>query len=172
MYSLTRPFIWLSRIHHSCGFGVQSPTDYSFVRYVINEHAPYYQYERLGKDDDKLTRKLGRLYLRIANWRQPKTIMSDDYRDYLKAGCQTAQFSADAAPIDLLRINLDTDSIEDIYNKVNDESVMIVEGIRNHPDKWSTLINDERVRISYDLYYCGIVLFDKKRFKKHYIINF
>ena len=82
--------VWLCRIGHCRGFGIQSPSDYWLVRYVINEHWPYYQYATLGRDDDWLTRKLGRLLFRIANWRQPSVIESSAYREYLQAGCRKA----------------------------------------------------------------------------------
>ena len=41
--------VWLSRINHCRGFGVQSPSAYAFIRYVVNEHYPYYAYEDLRK---------------------------------------------------------------------------------------------------------------------------
>ena len=78
-------FVWLKRIGHCRGFGIQSPTDYWLVRYVINEHWPYYQYETLGTDDDWLTQKIGRLYFRIANWLQPKVIESTRYHAWIFA---------------------------------------------------------------------------------------
>ena len=49
MQRLRHAFVWLKRIGHCRGFGVQSPTDYWLVRYVINEHWPYYQYASLGE---------------------------------------------------------------------------------------------------------------------------
>lgn len=71
MNQLTRIWVYLSRLHRSLGFGIQSPTDYAFVRYVINEHWQYYAYQQLDEQDDNwLRRKLGRLYFRLANWRQ------------------------------------------------------------------------------------------------------
>ena len=81
-----RGLVWLSRIRHSLGFGIQSPTDYAFVRYVVNEHWPYYAYDELH-EDSWLRKKLGRLYLRLANWRQPSVILSDDYHPWFHAGC-------------------------------------------------------------------------------------
>jgi len=57
------------------------------VRYVINEHWPYYHYDDLGKSSDWLERKLGRLYFRLSNWRQPKVVESDGYHEYFQAGC-------------------------------------------------------------------------------------
>ena len=73
--------VWMRRMRHSRGFGVQSPYDYRFIRYVINEHWPYYAYDELKEsvtDIDTKTRKLCRLYFRLANWRQPRYIV--DYR--------------------------------------------------------------------------------------------
>ena len=64
---LHQAYVWLRRISHCRGFGIQSPTDYRFVRYVVNEHWPYYAYESLGQNDDWLRRKLGLLYFRLAN---------------------------------------------------------------------------------------------------------
>lgn len=84
MTQLKHWLVWLSRIHHSWGFGIQSPTDYAFVRYVVNEHWPYYAYENL-LDDDWMQQKLGRLYFRLANWRQPNRMIVDHYQRYWQA---------------------------------------------------------------------------------------
>ena len=165
-------FVWLKRIGHCRGFGIQSPTDYWFVRYVINEHWPYYQYETLGDGDDWLTQKLGRLYFRIANWRQPKVIASDGFQAYLQAGCRKAVFGESS---ELVLLTLEGDyrnQLSYIYNKVKDGTVLIVDGIRHDPEFWRKLVADERTDITFDLYYCGLVLFDKKRHKQNYIINF
>ncbi len=165
-------FVWLSRITHCRGFGIQSPTDYWITRYVINEHWPYYQYESLGQHDDWLKRKLGRLYFRIANWQQPDVIESDAFQDYLKAGCHKATFGNSK---ELIRLTLQGDyrnRLANIYNKVDDSSVLIVEDIRHAKKFWQQIQNDTRTRICFDLYYCGIVLFDKKRQKQNYIVNF
>lgn len=167
--------MWLSRISHCRGFGIQSPTDYWFVRYVINEHWPYYQYEAVGLDDDWLTRKLGYLYFRIANWLQPNAIVSDGYQEYLQAGCKTAKFNDLSGKIDLVHLKLDGDykrRVANIYNKVDAKSVMIIEDIRQDMSFWREVTNDEHTGITYDLFYCGIVMFDRDRHKMNYIINF
>ncbi|MBO4719400.1 MAG: hypothetical protein J5658_05955 [Prevotella sp.] len=166
------PLIWLRRITHCRGFGIQSPTDYWLVRYVINEHWPYYQYASFENGDDWLTRKLGRLYFRMANWRQPTVIDSDGYQNYFHAGCKKATFGDSS---ELVRMTLDGDyrqRLASIYNKVYDDTVLIVEGIWRNRSFWKELRADERAVITFDLYYCGIVLFDKKRQKQNYIINF
>ena len=46
-YYLKRVILWTFRMGYSRGFGVQSPSSYSFLRYVVNEHYPYYAYQNL-----------------------------------------------------------------------------------------------------------------------------
>ena len=175
MQRLKYLMVWLSRINHCRGFGIQSPTDYWFVRYVINEHWPYYRYEELGKDDDWLTRKLGRLYFRLSNWKQPSVILSKVYQDYLHAGCETSEIKKDAVSADLIILKMDGDyraNMEYIYNKVKDDAILVVEGIWKDMAFWREVMDDHRSVVSFDLYYCGIVMFDHKRHKMNYIINF
>lgn len=181
---LTASVVWLSRIGHCRGFGVQSPGDYWFVRYVINEHWPYYQYNTLGKGDDWLTQKVGRLLFRIANWRQPSVIDSSAYQEYLQAGCRNALLvggenegrkEEEMESDDMVVMSLEGDyyrRLTHIYNKVNSDTVLIVADIRRAKDLWREIVADERSIITFDLYYCGIVMFDKKRHKQNYIINF
>ena len=171
-YQLKAAAVWLRRIGHCRGFGIQSPSDYWLVRYVINEHWPYYQYERLGRNDDWLTKKLGRLCFRIANWRQPAVIESNAYREYLQAGCRKAVWGESS---ELMVLSLEGDwrsRLSYIYNKVSADSVLVVTGLSKARDVWREIVNDERAVLTFDLYYCGIVLFDKKRDKKNYIVNF
>ena len=181
---LTASVVWLSRIGHCRGFGIQSPGDYWFVRYVINEHWPYYQYNTLGKGDDWLTQKVGRLLFRIANWRQPSVIDSNAYQEYLQAGCRNALLvggenegrkEEEMESDDMVVMSLEGDyyrRLTHIYNKVNSDTVLIVADIRRAKDLWREIVADERSIITFDLYYCGIVMFDKKRHKQNYIINF
>jgi hypothetical protein len=55
---------------------------------------------------------------------------------------------------------------------VKADSVVIIEGIRKDKVFWQEVTGDERTGVTFDLYYCGIVMFDKKRHKKNYIITF
>lgn len=88
--------LWLCRMGYSRGFGIHSPTVYSFVRYVVNEHWPYYAYEDL-KDKlqgaNRTIRSLCRLLFRISNHLQPKDSLIINpvhpaMRDYILAGCK------------------------------------------------------------------------------------
>lgn len=171
-YLITTTAVWIRRIGHCRGFGIQSPSDYWFVRYIINEHWPYYSYETLGQDDDKLTRKLGRLFFRIANWLQPEVIESKYYHEYFQAGCHKAKFGVSKELILLSPEESNLVKLEAIYNKVDVNSVLIVNEINHAQNIWKEIVNDERTGVTFDLYYCGIVFFDKRRHKMNYIINF
>ena len=95
MYSIRRALVWLRRSRHSRGFGVQSPWAYRFIRYVINEHYPYYSYDdfkiRWGNTCRK-ERKLCRLYFRISNYLQSPFAVDysescDIFSDHVNTGC-------------------------------------------------------------------------------------
>ena len=125
--------VWLRRIGHCRGFGIQSPSDY---------------------------------------WRQPAVIESSAFRDYLQAGCRKAVWGESS---ELMVLSLEGDwrsRLSYIYNKVSADSVLVVTGLSKARDVWREIVNDERAVLTFDLYYCGIVLFDKKRDKKNYIVNF
>lgn len=179
--------IWMRRIGHCRGFGVQSPTDYRFVRYVVNEHYPYYAYEELERalpDIDRRRRKLCRLYFRIANYLQPKTVVDYQptdtaYSTYINAGCRKAEISTnldDADKISLLRMDVDAGkTIDGAIGKMSERSVLLLEGIhrnREARNQWKRLKSDERVGVTFDLYYVGIAFLDRKRYKQNYIVNF
>ena len=172
MNQVKRGLVWLSRIHRCRGFGIQSPTDYSFVRYVINEHWPYYAYDQFG-DDDWLRNKLGRLYLRLANFVQPAEMLADEYRQYWQAGCKRTKFQSKINKVELARVDIDdADALEALIEKCDKHSVLVVEGIWRNWDYWHRIEQDARTSVTFDLYYCGIVFFDKSRYKHNYKINF
>ena len=114
-YYLSTWWRWLRRCGCSRGFGVQSPSAYAFIRYVINEHYPYYAYQELKErlvHLDRRQHKLGRLLLRLANFWQPETSICNDslFEDYLHAGCRKVKWVELEHPIQtdhlLLKDNL------------------------------------------------------------------
>lgn len=182
--------IWLARCRHSRGFGVQSPSAYSFVRYVINEHYPYYAYFDLKKKFPKLThteRKLNSLYFRIANFAQASfwTVASTSCRnaaDYIQAGCRKSEivnmlpsgFTKTVILIDFSSSDVVTFLMSLPYDKLSD-SILIAENIHSGKREyalWRHMVLDKRVITSYDLYYCGILMFDREKYKQNYVINF
>lgn len=208
MYRISRLIVWLTRVRHCRGFGVQSPTDYSFIRYVVNEHYPYYAYSDLAEQmphTDRTTRKLCRLYFRMANFLQPDTVVcthitpsrdttngkpgGDNARTeteararYIKAGCRKAQIMSnpdDAERIGLLIVTTADDGYEQTVRqalaKTTPRSVFVIEGIgrdRRARDLWRRLTADDRVGVTFDLYYAGIAFFDRQRYKQSYKVNF
>ena len=169
--------VWLSRIRYCRGAGIQSPTDYRFVRYVINEHWPYYAYEHLGADDTWLRRKLGQLYFRLANACQPQKVIDlIGVADYIQAGCVKSHvLNADDAndhdSFDMAIMPIETD----VYHWLDlckNHSVLVFEGIHRQPSLWHCVEYNEHVVTTFDLYYCGIVLFDKTKSRNNYKVNF
>ncbi len=174
MNQLQRWCICLRRIGHCQGFGIQSPNDYWFVRYVVNEHWPYYQYDSVGLGDKWLTKKTGRLCLRIANWRQPATVIcSEELKPYIHAGCQRAEVTTEGTKADMAVIETENEErVMQTANSMDEAGILIVRDIAHHPELWQRIASLERTRVMFDLYYCGIVFFDQKRKKQNYIINF
>ena len=64
------------------------------------------------------------------------------------------------------------DDYEPVLGQTDDRSLLIVEGIWRDKERWQSIVSDKRAVITFDLYYCGLVMFDTKRTKQHYIINF
>ena len=169
---LTHILVWLSRITHCRGFGVQSPTDYAFVRYVINEHWPYYQYDEVGQGADWVTRRLGRLYFRLANWRQPATAVAPAcYQPFVKAGCRKVQWASATEEADFI-IAQTTEDLEYLLPQCKAGTLLVLDGLSQRHSLWQRIVSCPSATITYDLYYCGIALFDPARTKQHYIVNF
>lgn len=189
MYCMKRLWVWLMRARHSRGFGVQSPHDYGFIRYVVNEHYPYYAYSELEREIpglDSKERKMCRLYFRMANHLQPSTVVdcgsdSTAFARYVVAGCRKVRVAMDisrAESIDLLRLPLMGDyeaAFEQAMAKASASSVFVLEGIKSDRKArrfWAGLLRDERVGVTFDLYYAGVIFFDKGRYKQNYKVNF
>ena len=193
-YKVQRYLHWLRRIKYCRGFGVQSPSAYRFIRYVINEHYPYYAYDELRKELprlDSLTRKRMELYFRIANFRQASLWLdfcerNDVIATYVGRGCHATQvrritdlqqITADDR-IEVLRICPSAGCealLEAALQKTDDHTLFIIEDIGyNDTAKrlWQTLLESDITSVSYDLYYLGIAFFDRKRYKANYVVNF
>jgi len=164
-------FVWLSRIFHCRGFGVQSPTDYRFVRYVINEHWPYYKYSEIGQGDCWQTRHVGRLCFRLANWLQPKIVTATAYQEYIQAGCGRCRLVDDSVEVDMAVVSSGKD-VDRVLSKCRERSLLVLDRLYQQPALWQRIVEEPVVTVTYDLYYCGIALFDPKRAKKHYKVNF
>lgn len=193
-YKVQRYLHWLRRIKYCRGFGVQSPSAYRFIRYVINEHYPYYAYDELRKELprlDSLTRKRMELYFRVANYRQASLWLdfcerNDVIATYVGRGCHATQvrritdlqqITADDR-IEVLRICPSAGCealLEAALQQTDDHTLFIIEDIGyNDTAKrmWQKLLESGITSVSYDLYYLGIAFFDRKRYKANYVVNF
>ena len=67
------------------------------------------------------------------------------------------------------------EAFEEVFPYLDEHSCVVVGDIhasKEREDWWKKLVQDERIRISFDLYDIGILLFEAKRFKQHYPVNF
>lgn len=64
---------------------------------------------------------------------------------------------------------------ETVFPYLHEQSCVVVGDIyasKVHKDWWKQLTADGRVRITFDLYDVGLLLFDSKRYKQNFIVNF
>ena len=182
---------WIHRMGYSRGFGVQSPSAYSFIRYVLTEHYPYYAYDELKmrfKSFDHATKKKGRLYFRLANYAQASHWFDyhsaeQPYAAYVHEGCRKTVFQAidgktipNAFRIARLSMTEDYQAVYEVLCKVaTDDSILILEGINANKDTkafWKRVQESQKATRTYDLFLCGIIVFDTSKHKHHYIVNF
>lgn len=94
-YEIKRIAIWLQRMKYAQGFGIQSPSAFSFDRKVINDHNKYEAYTRLlasGKVTSRLEHKKARLLFRLSRFAQAHSFVFfpsviPNYESYIKAAC-------------------------------------------------------------------------------------
>ena len=185
---LKRLYTKLSRLGHSWGFGIQSPTDYWLVRYVLCEHWPYYQYETLAEGLGRKARRRGELYFRLTNWRQPSLVVSwqgdgDTAMRYVQAACRKseirqchslAELQACAGRLEMMRLSLGSDARAALawaLERADEDTVLVVDDLTSDTPAWQALTADERVGVIFDLCNIGIVLFNKRRAKHNYKLS-
>lgn len=196
MLRFKRAIIWLRRIGHGRGFGVQSPNDYHFLRNVINEHYPYYKYDDLRDTvtyEDKYSRKICQLCFRLSNHAQADFFLdintnNEAVREYVLAACKKTKAIKASLPADLPEAWQGKTffvwcayhpGIEPLISKVvqqsGERSVIVVDRIYENSetlDFWNALADDSHITIAYDLYHTGILLKESRRYKKKYYVNF
>ena len=141
------------RMPRTRGFGVQSPTAYSFLRKVVNEKGFLINYRQTHpeissypQDASKLKRLLFRIrtvYPNVVELSASSLLQSEDFQQFLW------NVSADTVLV-VTGINLDAE-----YGKV-----------------WLRLVADNRTVLTFNLVDCGIVFFDKTKFKQNFNVNY
>ncbi len=189
-----RFLIFLKRIRHCAGFGVQSPTDYAFVREVIYERWPYALYAELEAQfygTDKFLLKLSQLLLRVSNYAQASRIgiigsLPPVMEAHLKAGCRKSEIRPlpPPSPVGREPERSKSGNSKQPFNEClegDSSSLSTGEGggrgrfplliATDLNDQWQEYISQEHI-ISYDLYYLGIAFYDEKRYTEGHVINF
>lgn len=167
---LKKILLFLKRIGHCRGFGIQSPTDFAFVNDVIYERLPYYAYEELDSmfpSFASFDRKLARTYFRICNFVQPQYYVFGEnvpevFAKYTRRGCLNSITGRTLYFVSLPESYKDGDCI--IIPNIYDEG----------KEEWEVLCNmrSKEHFIMYDFYYFGIVFVDKHRYPELYTVNF
>lgn len=187
---------WVRRMPRSRGFGVQSPFAYHFVRHVAKQRHIYHGVGKLCRDHQHLTARHRRrcmFYLRMADYMRPHAVFclgetGQAERDYVLKGWPQATFvAAEAGVVSVLQEQADEVCLVLVPTGeaartramqalplMGGSSAMIVEGI--YADEasqacWQSLVASARVGVSFDLYDCGVLFFDTKRYKQNYKIN-
>lgn len=191
---IRRTFVWLSRMGRCKGFGIQSPWAYNLVCNVINVHDTRTDYKRLSLQFGYLShieRRLHELYLRLADRIQPNfaadtSLNGEPFRAYINAGHRNTRFTAikelrkdgrekECAIIRLVPCEDLFRQIENISQVAKDGWTVIVEDIHGHTatrQTWRKIVRELPQTVTFDLYYCGLIFFDGRRYKQNYIINF
>jgi len=151
--TIKKSWVWLKRIRYRKGYGVHSPFAYDFITRVI--------YGKLSKAERNALRESSKYK------RESRKVIELLHR-----------LEKEASP--LIYINqTDPIYINKVYNENADlmspKGMMVIYGIYMNQELkqiWQKLVSDNRSGITFDLYYLGIILFDKKITKQDYIVNF
>ena len=132
MNAFIRPYIWVKRFRHRCGYGVHSPFAFNLITKLFYEKTPYYDYatlaEREHREGNHMWRcaertKVKRLLFRLVNWAQPHTVVAAGRPTaasiYLQAGCLKQQFHAVTTLAELQACNIPT--IDLLYISCSDQ---------------------------------------------------
>lgn len=191
--------VWLMRIGYCRGFGIQSPTAYSFACNVINDQRYYAAYGQLRRQmchKGRAFHKLGRLLYRISLFQQPDVAIVDDadWAAYVRSGCERCTVSvydagreenkkicrlraAEGKRLWMLDASLMAEDAqrERVLDVCSDGDILVVYDIEksnNSRRLWAQLVADRRTVVCFDLYYCGIVFFDKTKSKQLFHVNY
>lgn len=202
MLLFRRIWNWCKRFRHRCGYGVHSPSDFFLITSVVYERLPFYAYRELERwkfpsDLPHYRRKVNRLLLRLVNHFRPQVWVevgpgNGASTGYMRAAGtsiqsvvlegkeweQTLSALQSAEQIDFLHIGFTPyykEVLEAALPRLGENACIVIGGIYGSQERrewWKGLLTDGQGRISFDLYDIGLLLFDRKRFSQHYVVNF
>ena len=141
------------RMPRTRGFGVQSPTAYSFLRKVVNEkgflriycqtHAGISSYPQDAPRQKRLLFRIRTVCPNVVELSASSLLKGEDFQQFL---CNVS----DDTVLVVTDINLDAE-----YRKV-----------------WLRFVTDNRTILTFNLVDCGIVFFDKTKYKQNFNVNY
>ena len=192
----------IKRFRYRKGYGVHSPFAFRFITEVINESSPYYSYIEIeniktgsGEKKNKLDCKVLKLVFRLVNQFQPRQFLEVGsepslefpvtlakrniqylYKETLFSIKKEEPFLADFVFIHHIVLEEDFETLKNsILNTIHSNSLLVISGVgysKKMKTKWKDIQEDKRVGITFDLYDVGLVFFDLKMNKQHYIVKF
>lgn len=193
-YRLRRQLAWLCRWSRALGFGIQSPWAYHFVTQVVNDRTDYKVYRVLQEAmpaDSSASLRLARLLFRFAraksltHWliRTPHAAL---YGRYIQAGYPPSKLLSgelgdgeDASLVsDVYLVHLEEDWKSCFLRFIaqpRNGTFFIVEGIslnRHCQRIWKEMVTRCRDYLTFDLFDCGIILYDSTKTIGHHRLIF
>lgn len=194
--SLRRFARWVVRFRHRRGYGIHSPFAFNLVKGVVYESGEYYAYAPLHawrqNHAADLREKDDRLLFRLINHSRagravvvgPVSAVTLRYLHEGRTSCRlTAVDTLTAATLRgdkfgfayVSTLSGHIDDLMTLPDHMTDGGLLVVRGIGVHKaDRaaWQRLVADERVRVSFDLHDFGLVFFESRLNKEHYVINY
>ena len=193
-YRLRRQLAWLSRWSRALGFGIQPPWAYHFVTQVVNDRTDYKTYWVLQEAmpaDSSASLRLARLLFRFAraetltHWwiRTPHAAL---YGRYIQAGYPPSKLltgelgdgeTASLVP-DVYLVHLEEDWKSCFLRFIAQPrkgTFFILEGIslnRRCQCIWKEMVTRCRDYLTFDLFDCGIILYDSTKTIGNYRLIF
>lgn len=186
MRLIRKPWIWVLRFRKRKGYGVHSPSDFSFIRGVVLESWPYYAYGELARLHPWWVRwgglypmKCRRLLFRLANFAEPETVrlVTEDQvaKDYIRSAVPKAK-NTDSGTADFVFVGrTHLGEAPALAAAMPERGLLVCEGIHKGEAElalWHDIQESSNTGITFDLYTYGVAFFDHSRHKQHYKVNF
>lgn len=163
---------WLQtilRIPRTRGFGIQSPTDYHFLRHVIRQRLPYYAYAKLADRTDKLTKReveILHFYFRLANYikaRCPLYIIGRECFGNITPELRRLFITAGSSKIVAQQASR-------IPSSINENTVCVII-VENLPTAIKACQDSGIAKVVFDMQDIAVIFCDPKRYKTIYKVN-
>ena len=69
-------------------------------------------------------------------------------------------------------MNVDAGQIKELVGCLRDGDFMVLDNMNAARHLWDETATSLENIVTFDLYYCGLIYIDSKRYKQNYIINF